>query len=438
MSGVREKVDDFLKKYKMHPNNVDIVEVSGIFLEEMKRGLTGESSTLAMIPTYIEPTTLVERNKRVLVLDAGGTNFRVATVYFDENFRAVIEKFNRFSMPGSKSPVSKREFFNTIVDYIVKTGKIEDKVGFCFSYPTEILPNKDGRLIKFCKEVVAPGVEGELIGEGLKEALDDRGLKSDVKVILMNDTVATLLAGLATYREKRYDNYIGFILGTGTNCCYVEKNSEIKKLRGLNQEGKQIVNVESGAFGKAPRGLIDDSLDSKTMDPGNYRFEKMISGGYFGALCLETFKFAAKDRLLSDNFAKIIMDIENQETKDINDFYSNPLSRQSIFSNKLGNLNNFDDYRVLYFIIDELIERAAKLTAINIGSVILKTNSGNNPLYPVLITAEGTTFYGLKNLKDRVLCYLKNYIYDKKNRYFEIVNVENATLIGSAIAGLTN
>ena len=179
----------------------------------------------------------------------------VATVYFDDNFRPVIEKFNRFSMPGSKSPVSKREFFNTIVDYIVKTGEIEDKVGFCFSYPTEILPNKDGRLIQFCKEVVAPKVEGELIGEGLKEALNGRGLKSDVKVILMNDTVATLLAGLATYREKDYDNYIGFILGTGTNCCYVEKNSEIKKLRGLNKEARQIVNVESGAFGKAPNSI---------------------------------------------------------------------------------------------------------------------------------------------------------------------------------------
>ncbi len=437
MNSVRE-VDEFLKKYKMHPKDVNIDEISGIFLEEMKKGLIGESSTLAMIPTFIEPTTSIERNKRVLVLDAGGTNFRVATVYFDDNFRPVIEKFNRFSMPGSKSPVSKREFFNTIVDYIVKTGEIEDKVGFCFSYPTEILPNKDGRLIQFCKEVVAPKVEGELIGEGLKEALNGRGLKSDVKVILMNDTVATLLAGLATYREKDYDNYIGFILGTGTNCCYVEKNSEIKKLRGLNKEARQIVNVESGAFGKAPRGLIDDSLDRKTIDPGNYRFEKMISGGYFGALCLETFKFAAKDKLLSNDFAKVIVDIESLETKDINDFYSNPTKKGMILSDKLENLDNSDDYRVLYFIIDRLIERAAKLTAINIGSVILKTNSGNDPLCPILVTAEGTTFYGLKNLRERILCYLKDFINDIRNRYFEIVNVENATLIGSAIAGLTN
>jgi len=435
---LNNKVDDFLRKYRMHPENIDIEKISNIFLEEMRRGLTGKPSTLAMIPTYIEPTTSVERNKRVLVLDAGGTNFRVATVYFGDDYKPVIEKFARFSMPGSKSPVSKKEFFNTIVDYIVKTGNIEEKVGFCFSYPTEILPNKDGRLIQFCKEVIAPEVEGELIGEGLKEALKDRGLKSDVKIVLMNDTVATLLAGLASYREKVYDNYIGFILGTGTNCCYVEKNSEIKKLKGLNINAEQIVNVESGAFGKVPRGLIDESLDKKTVDPGDYRFEKMISGGYFGLLCLETFKFAAKDKLFSKTLSKHILKLEKLETKDINDFYSNPIEENLFLSDILKKYSNIDDYRALYFIIDRLIERAAKLTAINIGSVILKTDSGDDPLHPILITAEGTTFYGLKSLKDRVLCYLKNFINDEKNRYFEVVNVENATLIGSAIAGLTN
>jgi hexokinase len=56
----------------------------------------------------------------------------------------------------------------------------------------------------------------------------------------------------------------------------------------------------------------------------------------------------------------------------------------------------------------------------------------------VCIVAEGTVFYGLKSLKARVEYYLKEYLKDKKHRYYEIVNVENATLIGAAIAGLTN
>ncbi|MHC4238214.1 MAG: hypothetical protein ACYSUC_00425 [Planctomycetota bacterium] len=85
-----------------------------------------------------------------------------------------------------------------------------------------------------------------------------------------------------------------------------------------------------------------------------------------------------------------------------------------------------------------MVERAAKLTAVNLSSVVLKSSQGENPCSPVCIVAEGTVFYGLKSLRARVEYYLKEYLEDKKQRYYEIVNVENATLIGAAIAGLTN
>ena len=51
---------------------------------------------------------------------------------------------------------------------------------------------------------------------------------------------------------------------------------------------------------------------------------------------------------------------------------------------------------------------------------------------------EGTTFYHLRYLKQRVEYYLKDYLENRKGIYYEIMNVENATLIGAAIAGLTN
>jgi len=73
-----------------------------------------------------------------------------------------------------------------------------------------------------------------------------------------------------------------------------------------------------------------------------------------------------------------------------------------------------------------------------LSSVVLKTDKGQNPCVPVCITAEGTTFYELKSLKERVECYVKNFLQDKHGRYIELVSVENATLIGAAIAGLTN
>jgi hexokinase len=96
------------------------------------------------------------------------------------------------------------------------------------------------------------------------------------------------------------------------------------------------------------------------------------------------------------------------------------------------------DSAAVWFVLDALIERAAKFTAILLSSTVLKTDKGKNPCMPVCITAEGTTFYELKSLKAKAEFYMKSFLEEKHNRFFEIVSVENATLIGAAIAGLTN
>ena len=44
----------------------------------------------------------------------------------------------------------------------------------------------------------------------------------------------------------------------------------------------------------------------------------------------------------------------------------------------------------------------------------------------------------MEYLKAKVEYYLKSFLEEKHNRFVEIVSVENATLIGAAIAGLTN
>ena len=88
--------------------------------------------------------------------------------------------------------------------------------------------------------------------------------------------------------------------------------------------------------------------------------------------------------------------------------------------------------------MDALVERAAKLTAINLSSAAIKCGKGRNPTRPVCIVAEGSTFYLLWSLKHRVECYLTQYLTNEKDIYYDIINVKDATLIGAAIAGLTN
>jgi len=432
---IKQNVIRFLRKYQMDYLDIDIDTGIEAFLAEMQKGLAGQKSTLDMIPTYIEVGAEVPTNKPVIAADAGGTNFRVATVYFDEHKRAVIENLRLFRMPGVQEETGKDEFFKIMAGYLKDVAGASTNIGFCFSYPAEVLPNKDGRLIRFSKEVKAQGVEGQLIGENLNRALAATGSGGDKHIVLLNDTVTTLLAGVG-YKNKRYGSYIGFILGTGTNCCYIEKNSNIKKGKDLDPSKSQIINTESGGFGKISRGKIDVAFDKSTVNPGEHKLEKMISGAYLGPVFLRTVHKACVDNMFSTAAAGELWQMSELETKDMSEFMQYPYG-----NNPLANAckaGSEKDVLKLYYIADRLTERAAKLTAINLSAMAIKSGSGAEPTRPICIVAEGTTFYQMKTLKPRTEFYLKQYLENKLGIYFDIISVENATLIGAAIAGLTN
>jgi hexokinase len=434
---IRIKVVEFLKKHGMDFEDIDIGQSCNVFLEEMQRGLAAQESSLQMIPTYIETDRDVPANEPVIAVDAGGTNFRVATVYFDGDGKPVLENLQSYSMPGLKEHVGKERFFGTMAEYLGPVVNASSKIGLCFSYPAEILPNRDGRLIRFSKEIMAPEVVGEIVGENLAAAIRKSGHQTTKQVVLLNDTVATLLAGRAGFGNRTFSSYVGFILGTGTNCCYIERNKNIMKKKDLDAAKTQIINVESGAFGKAPRGAIDLQFDESTLDPGMSTFEKMISGAYLGPLCRHCARAAAEDGLFTEAVGESLRSVGEIDTKQISEFMYCPTSGSNPLASAVKS-GTETDVVTLYYLIDRLIERAAKLTAINLSSMVLKSGRGENPCSPVCIVAEGTTFYELKSLKTRVEYYLKEYLENSRQRYYEIVRVENATLIGAAIAGLTN
>ena len=78
-------------------------------------------------------------------------------------------------------------------------------------------------------------------------------VNADIKA-LIDDTTGTLLAVAA---RKVPDCYIGLILGTGSNACYMEKfdADTIPKCKGkeyvdFDKHSHVIINCESGAFGE--------------------------------------------------------------------------------------------------------------------------------------------------------------------------------------------
>jgi hexokinase len=331
-------------------------------------------------------------------------------------------------MPGTDRSLSKDEFFRAMADIIHEIAEKNDKIGFCFSYPTKIYPNRDGRLIRFVKEIKAPEVEGELIGKNLINALG-----AEKKIVILNDTVATLLAGKASAVASSYSSYIGFILGTGMNGSYIEHCRNIGKL--TENKGHLIINTELGNFNKLKRGIIDQELDKDTVNPGVNSFEKMFSGGYLGELFLRTLKKAVDEGLIEEKTEKGLRAISMLDTEDMNDFLNSP-EKGNILADICTKAEG-EGREILYYIALNLVERSAKLAAAALSALCLKSGAGQSASGPICITVEGSTFYKLKNLRDLTLFYIKQHLTDQKGIYAEIISVEDATIKGAAIAGLS-
>lgn len=421
----------FLKRHGMAVTDVDIDATLGAFLAEMEAGLNGGDSSLEMIPTFIAPEGDVPQNTPVTVVDAGGTNLRVCSVAF--NGTARIENFQKHAMPGIGREVSAIEFYDALCGYVAGATDQSEAIGFCFSYPVEIQPDRDGRLLRWTKEIQVPEVVGTLIGKGLRDALNAKGHGSP-RVVLLNDTVATLLAGKAASGDKDYDGYVGLILGTGTNAAYIEKNRAIGKRTDLDPAASQIINMESGNFAKCRRGEFDKTLAATTVQPDQYWFEKMVSGAYLGPLSLVCLKAAADEGLLSAGAAEHSRAIDALTTPEMDAVVWARSLAEGPFE---GGVFSDDDRDLIIGLFSHVIERAALLTAINISAAVLKSDSGKSAERPVCVTVDGSTFYKTCKFKPLVEQYLGE-ILGSRGRHYEIIHVDNAPVMGAAIAGLTS
>ena len=423
----------FLETYKLNEESIDMNKQCDSFLREMRKGLGGDKKgSLEMIPTYTTVDAQIKEGDKVIVLDAGGTNFRVALVTFDETLTPVISHYKKTGMPGVHSIVSAAEFFSTLADGVESIIDESDYIGFCFSYAATITPNRDGIPIVFSKEIKAPEVIGKPVGASLLEELAKRGYDvSRKKVAVLNDTVATLLAGKASKDSHTYSTFIGFILGTGTNTAYIEDNDNIKKL-GKFSAGHQIINVESGNYDLAV-GPIDELFFQTTKEPSIYHFEKMISGAYIGSFSRLVIEKAIEEGVLSSEFGQKYKEIEPINTTRMSNYLEMPLNEQYDLVKCIG---CEEDAHALHLILDSIIRRAAKLTAINLSAAVLSTQGGINPRYPVLINADGTTFYKTEKLEFYTRMYLDMFLQKQHHRYYKIVQIDNSPILGAAVAPL--
>ena len=391
-----------------------------------------------MIPTWTNPPECVPKNETVIVIDAGGTNFRSCSVQFDNEGRPSIENLERRSMPGIEHEYSKKEFFDTIASYLEHLKGKSAKIGFCFSYAMKITPENDGQVINFSKEIKAKEVIGSFVGVSLSDALCSRGWEKPEKVVMLNDTAAALLAGASQNIEgKRFGSYAGLILGTGLNTAYIEYGP-IKKAQhsARTLPESQIVVCEAGMFDKLARSFFDTEYDKTTNTPGMYVLEKMCSGAYLGGVASLAVKTACTEGLFSEKTCKALSTLGEFGLYDMDRFLHTPYRTDTLLGAALAGAEE-GDYDMLYLLLDMFIDRCARLASSIIAAAVIKSGKGKNPSMPVSVLCEGTTFYKTHNLRARIMGYLNTELIQKRHLYCEIVTLDNAVVLGTALAAVS-
>lgn len=422
------KVDKFLKKHNFVKKTI-VDEILFDMETAGERKKNGEKGGQDMFRTWMLPPEKKIENEKVIVIDAGGTNFRSCLVTFLQNGKYEISEFKRCSMPAIEKEYSKEEFFCAVADRIEYLKNKASKIGFCFSYAMDITKEHDGIPNAFSKEIKAKEVLGVPVGKSLVEELDRRGWNKIEKITLLNDTVSALLSGVSL-QNKKYSSYIGFILGTGMNAAFIDEDNLLK-------DGRQIIVCESGKCKTVPLSDFDLSMDKKTEVPKQYPLEKCCSGAYLGMVGLEMLLFAAKENLFSLQTKEKLKTLKEISTVEINNFLLNFKSKSK--SKCPDKLNDFfvskKDRKTAFLLFDSLVERCALYASSILASNLIFCGRGKTRKNPVCIVLNGTTLFKTYKLKERLEKSLRKFA-AKNKIYFEFVTVKNDITLGTAIASM--
>ncbi len=405
----------FLRRCGMDTAPLDMDAALAEYIRQMRAGLDGEPSSLRMLPSCLRVPPM-PKSRRVLALDAGGTNLRTAAVRFDAAGQPAIERLDRRPMPGRITAIDRDGFFAALADALAPLAEGDEPAGFCFSFVMDVLPDHDARIGAFCKELHIDGAEGALLGASLDRALVRRGLSSR-RFTLLNDTTAALLA--AADDAAGYDGCIGFILGTGTNACYIEP-----------QRGGEIINLESGLYNGFPRGTFDLALDAASERPGDHLAEKLFGGAYMGELAFRCARGACEAGMFSSRFAEALAQCGGFTTSQLS-AYCNKAPDNPLAALTAGNA---DDEAALFAMIDTLYERAACMIAVTLTAIAVHTDSGRSSARPCLVCADGSSFYGAPLLRPKLRHWLDSWSSARCGRHFRFTRRDDAPILGAAIA----
>ena len=410
----------------MLPELVDPAVYARMIAEDMLRGLEGRESFMPMIPTYLSNNGNVPKNEPVVVIDAGGTNFRCALLSFtDQGYE--LEGLQKALMPGIEKPATWKEFISFTADQILPYMDRTDRIGFCFSYSADITPEIDGKVNRIDKEVVILNSEGMLVGKSLSEELAERGYPGK-RVIVLNDTAAVLLGGSASIDKNAYSGFVGQVSGTGTNTCCVVPMDRIRKL-GRAEDSRIIVNMEAGLYAGIRQGVFDKQLDKLSNNPGLKIFEKQTAGVYLGELVRLMTAQAAEDGLIEQKTKENVFELGKINSAVI-DGWACGEGLDAICSAE-------SDREFLREISLAMFDRSARCMCSNLLGIALFTGDGDAQGKPMCVCAEGSLVQKSRVYRPFLEKYLAEYT-AALGKQIELRIGNESTLPGSAAAALLN
>lgn len=386
-------------------------EIRDNLTDKVRLGLSQPDQEVLCLPAYLQPPA-ADLSGEAVVVDAGGTNVRAAWLSLSHQIKVLAGPLHALLPDGRTpgQPVGRAEFFGRQADLIARlqtadgtkiAGSGSLPLGYCFSYPAEVLSNRDARLLFWTKGIQIEGVVGTEVGQGLSQAANLAFEKESRNgrigsCVVLNDTVAALM-GAAYLGRQRHRNFIGLIVGTGTNMATFFQGERLSKIANAPQE--MAVNLESGNFHPPHLEAWDEQVDAQSLSPGQSRFEKAVSGFYLGQV-----------------FEKILPDLNGFD----------PAKGAAAVVEVAQTSPNSQAIETARYVLD----RSADLVAAALASL--------HPFYPsgsLGICAEGGLFWGSPGYSARVQDRLKTLL--PQSACFEIMQLDNVNLVGTACAALS-
>ena len=408
---VKNELEKFFDEAEKKPGKFS--KESSLLLENSRIKAAPNSKTIDLLPA--------------IIIDAGGTNLRIVGL---KNLKGkiVYDFYEKRKIPGLNKAITAQEFFAQLASFIVPVLKKPsfkkiNQIKFCFSYPFTIDENAEARAETLSKEICITDIQNAPIGSSLKKHIDLQMPENCLEeVIVLNDTVATLLASYidnplkksgptrvptenhsenqsAPQSENHSEIRLGIVIGTGFNIAYQKQPEKID-----GEHEQEIVNTEIGRLNMLCHSVIDKKIDQNSRTPGLSILEKAISGAYLGKWAYNCLDLASSKGLIKkeiiDQLGKTgrsggISSSEkidpSLKVEEITDWLFGLLPRGEKNSNPLALIDpKSQNGARISTLLNMTLFRSASLAAFATYALISWMSKGENPPDQVILSVNGS------------------------------------------------